>query len=79
MLPRLSLTAQGSQERYRQRSLYHERKTTGAKEEGDDPSKRAFDKEKDIRGGRQINHTARKELINRAANFGSRFSGGGYL
>ncbi|KAI9886189.1 MAG: hypothetical protein M1823_001985 [Watsoniomyces obsoletus] len=65
-------------DRFRNQSLYSERKAK-PKEEEDDPSKRAFDKEKDIRGSGQINHTKRKELLNRAADFGSRFSGGSYL
>jgi len=45
----------------------------------DDPSKRAFDKEKDIRGGMKIDHAKKKELLSRAADFGSRFAKGSYL
>jgi hypothetical protein len=44
----------------------------------DDPSKRAFDREKDI-GGMQIGRSQRKEMMNRAANFSSKFAGGKYL
>ena len=56
-----------------------EHKKTTPKEKEDDPSKRAFDKEKDIGGGMKIGHAKRKELLNKAADFGSRFSGGKYL
>ena len=44
----------------------------------DDPSKRAFDREKDI-GGSKLTHAERKQLMNKAADFGSRFSKGNYL
>ena len=56
-----------------------EHKKTIPKEKEDDPSKRAFDKEKDIGGGMKIGHAKRKELLNKAADFSSRFSGGKYL
>lgn len=56
-----------------------EHKKTTPKEKEDDPSKRAFDKGKDIGGGMKIGHAKRKELLNKAADFGSRFSGGKYL
>lgn len=49
------------------------------KEKEDDPSKRAFDKEKDIGGGMKIGHAQKKEMLTRAADFGSRFAGGNYL
>src|SRR5690606_9161676 len=42
-------------------------------EEEDDPSKRAFDWEKDMKVGGRITHAQRRELLNRAANFGDRF------
>ncbi|KAI9857524.1 MAG: hypothetical protein M1824_004784 [Vezdaea acicularis] len=63
----------------RNKSLYNEHKKTVPKEKEDDPSARPFDREKDIGGGRQIDHTQRKELLNKAAGFGSRFAGGKYL
>ena len=67
-------------EKNRGRSLYAEHtKRAKGKEEEDDPSKRAFDREKDMRTGGKIDHKAKKEMISRAADFGSRFSGGGYL
>jgi hypothetical protein len=50
-----------------------------ARIEEDDPSKRTFNREKDIAGGRKINHQQKKEMLNRAADFGSRFSSGSYL
>ncbi|KAK3488921.1 uncharacterized protein B0T23DRAFT_384213 [Neurospora hispaniola] len=45
----------------------------------DDPSKRVFDREKDMAVGGRISHTQRKDLLNRAANFGDRFQSGKYL
>lgn len=69
--------------KYRSTSLYVEHaksyKSGVAKEKEDDPSKRAFDKEKDIRGGIKLGHGQKRELLNRAADFGSRFAGGKYL
>ncbi|MCJ1423812.1 hypothetical protein MMC29_001697, partial [Sticta canariensis] len=66
-------------EKNRNTSLYSEHKKAGLKEKEDDPSKRAFDKEKDMGGGIKIGHAQKKELLNRAADFGSRFAGGNYL
>ncbi|TKA63721.1 hypothetical protein B0A49_10570 [Cryomyces minteri] len=66
-------------ERTRGKSLYTEHAKTKPQEKEDDPSKRAFDREKDIGGGMKIGHAQRKEMLNRAADFGSRFSGGSYL
>ncbi|KAL8852849.1 MAG: hypothetical protein Q9221_002225 [Calogaya cf. arnoldii] len=60
-------------------SLYEEHKKGVKKEKEDDPSKRAFDKEKDMGGGMKIGHAKRKEMVGRAADFGSRFAGGKYL
>ncbi|KAK3330073.1 hypothetical protein B0H66DRAFT_44593 [Apodospora peruviana] len=52
----------------------------GAEEEDeDDPSKRAFDREKDMAVGGRISNTKRQEIVNRAANFGGRFQKGNYL
>ncbi|MCJ1468362.1 hypothetical protein MMC07_006990 [Pseudocyphellaria aurata] len=70
---------EGEKERNRKTSLYSEHKKAVPKEKEDDPSKRAFDKEKDIGGGIKIGHAQKKALLNRAADFGSRFSGGSYL
>lgn len=49
------------------------------KEEEDDPSQRGFDREKDMALGGRLGHAKKKELLNRAADFGSRFSKGSYL
>jgi hypothetical protein len=54
-------------------------KATGAAEEEDDPSKRGFDKEKDMALGGQIGTAQRRELLNKAADFGGRFSKGSFL
>ncbi|KAF2754298.1 hypothetical protein EJ05DRAFT_541380 [Pseudovirgaria hyperparasitica] len=59
-------------------SLYMQHKERNTVEE-DDPSKRAFDREKDMGVGLKLGHAQRKELMNRAADFGSKFSGGGFL
>ena len=66
-------------EKNRGGSLYNEHKKTAFKEKEDDPSKRAFDWEKDMAGGVKIGHAQKKEMLNRAADFGSRFAGGNYL
>lgn len=51
----------------------------GDDEEDDDPSKRAFDREKDMGLGMKITASQRKELLNRASDFGGRFQKGNYL
>jgi len=66
-------------EKHRGKSLYDEHKKTKPEEREDDPSKRAFDREKDVAGGMKIGHAKRKELVSRASDFSSKFSGGGYL
>ncbi|KAL2158017.1 hypothetical protein VTH06DRAFT_4827, partial [Thermothelomyces fergusii] len=48
-------------------------------EEEDDPSKRAFDWEKDMKVGARITNAQRRELLRRAANFGDRFQSGKFL
>ncbi|KAI1378760.1 hypothetical protein F4677DRAFT_411923 [Hypoxylon crocopeplum] len=69
----------------RGRSLYeeHQQSRKGrqlhADEEDDDPSKRAFDKEKDMKLGGRIGTAQKRELLNRAADFGGRFAKGKYL
>ncbi|KAI9889077.1 MAG: hypothetical protein M1814_005800 [Vezdaea aestivalis] len=65
--------------RFRGKSLYEEHKQSTPKEKEDDPSARAFDREKDIAGGQKIGHAKRKELLGRAANFNDKFSGGNFL
>ncbi|PYI03049.1 hypothetical protein BO78DRAFT_207434 [Aspergillus sclerotiicarbonarius CBS 121057] len=49
------------------------------KEEEDDPSARAFDKEKDMSLSSKITHAQRREMMNKAADFGSRFTSGKFL
>ncbi|KAH7155463.1 hypothetical protein B0J13DRAFT_545642 [Dactylonectria estremocensis] len=71
-------------EAQRGKSLYDEhqgrREKAGEKvEEEDDPSKRAFDREKDMALGGKIGTAQRKELMTKAANFGGRFSKGSFL
>lgn len=51
----------------------------GEEEEDDDPSKRAFDREKDMGLGVKITASQRKELLNRASDFGGRFQKGNFL
>ncbi|ROV93411.1 hypothetical protein VMCG_08392 [Cytospora schulzeri] len=51
----------------------------GEDEEDDDPSKRAFDREKDMGLGMKITASQRKELLNRASDFGGRFQKGNFL
>ncbi|PWY79245.1 hypothetical protein BO70DRAFT_371889 [Aspergillus heteromorphus CBS 117.55] len=55
-----------------------EKKKKGEEEE-DDPSSRAFDKEKDMALSSRITHAQRREMMNKAADFGSRFTSGKFL
>lgn len=48
-------------------------------EEEDDPSKRAFNWEKDMKAGSTISHSQRRQLLTKSANFGGRFEKGSYL
>lgn len=48
-------------------------------EEEDDPSKRGFDREKDMAIGGKIGSSQRRELVNKSANFGGRFQKGSFL
>lgn len=59
-------------------SLY-EAHQKGKTIEEDDPSARAFDREKDIAGGLQINATQRREMVKKSSDFNSRFSSAKYL
>ncbi|KAF2186880.1 hypothetical protein K469DRAFT_571177 [Zopfia rhizophila CBS 207.26] len=64
----------------RGKSLVEQHKEKGiGKEKEDDPSTRAFDREKDMGGGMKIGHKQRRELLDKAKGFGDRFSGGSYL
>lgn len=55
----------------------HEAKT--GKEKEDDPSKRAFDYEKDMSLGGKVSHKQKREMLNKAKGFGDRFSSGSFL
>lgn len=66
-------------EKNRNNSLYSEHKKAVPKEKEDDPSARAFDKEKDMGMGMKIGHAQKRELLNKAKDFGSRFEKGNYL
>lgn len=61
-------------------SLYdvHSKKE-GVKEKEDDPSKRGFDREKDMAIGGRMGHGEKREMMAKAKDFGSRFQKGKYL
>ncbi|KAI9681007.1 MAG: hypothetical protein M1829_001087 [Trizodia sp. TS-e1964] len=63
----------------RGRSLLDEHKGREKREEEDDPSARAFDREKDIAGAPKISHAKKREMLSRAGDLGSRFAAGNYL
>ncbi|KIW03930.1 uncharacterized protein PV09_04770 [Verruconis gallopava] len=65
-------------EKHRGKSLLEQHKETTSRGEDDDPSKRAFDREKDI-GGVLISKSKQQEMMKRAADFNSKFAGGKYL
>ncbi|KAH8899207.1 hypothetical protein GQ53DRAFT_741310 [Thozetella sp. PMI_491] len=75
-------------EQTRGKSLYEEHQArqkssreTGARKvaEEDDPSTRAFDKEKDMAISGSLSNSQRRDMLNKAANFGGRFQKGSYL
>jgi hypothetical protein len=66
-------------EKNRGQSLYDEHKKATPKEKEDDPSKRAFDKEKDMALGGRVGHVQKKDMLKRAGDFGSRFERGSFL
>ncbi|THY54797.1 hypothetical protein D6C98_04413 [Aureobasidium pullulans] len=59
-------------------SLMDQHEETNPENKEDDPTKRAFDREKDI-GGSSLGLVDKKDLLNKASNFGSKFAGGSYL
>lgn len=67
------------QEKQRGASLYAAHNASSKPIEEDDPSARAFDREKDIAGGATINSTKRREMLKKAADFSSRFGEARYL
>ncbi len=66
-------------EKNRSHSLFDEHKKAVPREKEDDPSKRGFDKEKDMGLGGRIGHVQKKDMLKRAGDFGSRFERGSYL
>lgn len=56
----------------------HQEKGIG-KEKEDDPSKRAFDYEKDMAVGGMTTHKQRREMLNKSKGFSDRFASGSYL
>lgn len=67
------------QDKIRGPSLMDQHRATKGPEVDDDPSKRAFDKEKDMASGAQFSSTQKKEMLQKASNFSGKFSGGTYL
>lgn len=68
-------------ERNRGGSLYaeHKKGAAGPREKEDDPSGRAFDREKDVGLGVKVGHKQRREMVERGKGFGDRFEGGSFL
>ncbi len=66
-------------EKNRNKSLYDEHQKAVPKEKEDDPSKRGFDKEKDMALGGRIGHVQKKDMLKKAGDFGSRFERGSFL
>ena len=64
-------------EKYRGKSLMDMKK--GGEVVEDDPSKRTFDYEKDMGAGTKIGHKQRKELLEKAKGFQSKFGKGSFL
>ncbi|KXT04970.1 hypothetical protein AC578_10328 [Pseudocercospora eumusae] len=59
--------------------LDQHKQAKGAEVEDDDPSKRAFDREKDMGGSGHISSSQKRQMLNKAAGFSGKFSGGTYL
>lgn len=49
------------------------------RKEEDDPSARAFDREKDMAVSSRISHAQRREMMNKASGYSSRFTKGNFL
>ncbi|EXJ57252.1 hypothetical protein A1O7_07599 [Cladophialophora yegresii CBS 114405] len=60
-------------------SLYASHTSSRDKPPDDDPSARAFDREKDIGSGSTISATKRREMVKKATDFSSRFEKARYL
>lgn len=74
-------TARRMKEYNKQRgpSLFDAHQKSQKGEKDDDPSARAFDREKDIGGGLQLNSTQRRDMMKKSSDFNSRFSSAKYL
>lgn len=73
------LSKHPSQENQRGPSLYATHSASQSKSLDDDPSARAFDREKDIGGNSTINATQRRDMVKKASDFSSRFATAKYL
>lgn len=66
-------------EKTRGESLYAAHAAKQGEDAEDDPSRRAFDREKDMGHGGRVGEKQRKEMLSKAAGFSGRFAGGSYL
>ena len=66
-------------EKERGQSLVKDYSKGEKREKEDDPSARAFDREKDMGSAVKIGHKKRREMMKKAEGFGDRFAGGKYL
>ncbi|KAF2857297.1 hypothetical protein K470DRAFT_223631 [Piedraia hortae CBS 480.64] len=73
---RIEKKSEGPRNVNRGPSLMEQHKTKAAEAE-DDPSKRGFDREKDMKSG--LGNAQRRDLVKRSSGFASKFSGGGFL
>lgn len=55
------------------------RKQMQASEDDDDPSARAFDREKDMAIAGKVSHAQRREMVKKAADYDTRFTKGSFL
>ena len=67
------------QEKSRGPSLMDKHSAGKGKDADDDPSKRAFDRDKDMGSGMRIGQGKRKEMLSKASDYSSKFAGGNYL
>lgn len=74
-----SIEAKRGKSLYDEHQAQREKSNLKPEEEEDDPSKRAFDREKDMALGGKIGTAQRRELMTKAANFGGRFQKGSFL
>lgn len=64
----------------RGKSLVEQHQEMGkGKEKEDDPSKRAFDYEKDMAVSGAVNHKQRRDMLNKSKGFSDRFASGSFL